>query len=492
MRSTLFLTLCLLIPIIYSKMLSRPNRQMLESPTATLRLYQDFKTQEHVSYSYDEDRIRFALFKKNAQLVSDLNSKKGETAQYELNAFSALSIEEKIQLGEVNVTGKLKTDQYPDPPSRPYLELETKKVPKRTLWVKRGAVTPVKDRGACKSTWAFAMVDAIETDYKIKSGRLREFSAQELIDCTYVKSCRTYCVCPSIPKDGCAGGNSHDGLSYVRVNRGGELAASADYPYTGSSGDCRADHTKNAAIAYKIAGSIGGGRGIRPYFNYVESEAISLLSEGPLVMAMKMTEPFYQYGGGIYKDLNCKNQNFGYLQMAGVGYTEKYTLVKNSWGTGWGDKGFIKMARNYDHCGLYICNLRVKLVPTGEKDEGEDDQATNYDPGDEDGYYDEDEFRDWRNENDRQGREDQSKSRQDFYRNRECYGDSHKHCRKEFCVYEEFAGRYCRKTCEIGRCGKEKDCDCKDKWDACWNAHCRSYDFSQQWCRKTCKICSCD
>merc|ERR1712013_202911 len=39
--------------------------------------------------------------------------------------------------------------------------------------------------------------------------------------------------------------------------------------------------------------------------------------------------------------------------VTAVGYTPQFVLVKNSWGTGWGDKGFVKFTRNYNNCGLF-------------------------------------------------------------------------------------------------------------------------------------------
>ena len=91
-----------------------------------------------------------------------------------------------------------------------------------------------------------------------------------------------------------------------------------------------------------------------------------------------MTNKLQQYKSGILKDTTC--HNWVNHAVTAVGYTEMYILLKNSWGTSWGDSGFVKMARNHDNCQLYTYSSYPKLEVTGVQDEGEDDAATDYNP----------------------------------------------------------------------------------------------------------------
>ena len=57
---------------------------------------------------------------------------------------------------------------------------------------------------------------------------------------------------------------------------------------------------------------------------------------------------------GIYRNIQCPKTTNHAVLIVGYG-TEKgqdYWLVKNSWGTYWGDEGYIKMARNINICGI--------------------------------------------------------------------------------------------------------------------------------------------
>ena len=70
---------------------------------------------------------------------------------------------------------------------------------------------------------------------------------------------------------------------------------------------------------------------------------------------------------GIYREEQCSTQNLDHAVLA-IGYGveeetgEEYWLVKNSWGTGWGEEGYFKIARNKGNmCGI-ATNANFPLV----------------------------------------------------------------------------------------------------------------------------------
>ena len=68
------------------------------------------------------------------------------------------------------------------------------------------------------------------------------------------------------------------------------------------------------------------------------------LLSGAVAVAFKVQSGFNYYKKGIYKDPSCPQRSPSHAVLA-TGYGPNYIWVKNSWGVGWGDKGFIKFAR---------------------------------------------------------------------------------------------------------------------------------------------------
>lgn len=343
--------LCLLaVSLAYEDALSL----ILKSPKATLKLYGDFKAKENLRFGVGEDRMRYRLFRKNAEFVAASNQAQ-DGATYGLNFFSALTEEEKRQYLGLNVTDRIAGAEAP-------LTLSVSSVPDSKLWTNEDSVSAVKNQGGCGSCWTFAAVGGLETRYKVKSGRLRSFAEQEFLDCVYPP-----------PKDGCNGGWPDNAYIYSK-NAGGRLAATADYPYKASDGSCMASSTPNSLKAFKITGYQLATVG--------ESGNIEALATGSLSMAFEVTGKFQQYQGGILKDNTCTGRiNHG---VTGVGYTSHYVLVKNSWGPGWGDHGFVKFSRNWDNCDLFQYSSFPVLSSTGSSDSGADDKATDYHASDDD------------------------------------------------------------------------------------------------------------
>merc|ERR1712226_1242565 len=65
---------------------------------------------------------------------------------------------------------------------------------------------------------------------------------------------------------------------------------------------------------------------------------------------------FQHYSGGIYSDPNCRYGQLNHAVLL-VGYNKDswgqgYWIVKNSWGSGWGQGGYIHMKMGENSCGL--------------------------------------------------------------------------------------------------------------------------------------------
>merc|ERR1712055_402945 len=388
-------------------------RELLKSPKDTLKLYSAYKAEENLEFRKGEDGMRFRLFRANAEFVADINEQSEDTV-FGLNFFSAMTPEEKQQYLGLNITGH--EPNLAAPASSGF------RAPAEKLWTNEGAVTQVFNQGSCGSCWTWGAVGGLETRYKLASGKLRKFAEQEYLDCTYSDS-----------KDGCRGGWPDHCYDYSKRN-GGRLAASKDYTYRAKDSSCRAGSYKNAAISHKIMGHVSVGS--------TESANIKALSTGSLSVAFEVTDYFHQYRGGVIKDTTCRGRpNHA---VTAVGYSPKFVLVKNSWGTGWGDKGFVKFARGHSNCGLFAYASYPKLESTGRSDPNPSDGATPYRPDGDDGPAP----------------------------NPTCE-DKAMDCTKAYCKWESMRNKWCQKTC--GTCNDDgnDDGECPNGTVRCNDGICR-------------------
>merc|ERR1711973_91610 len=347
----IFLALCLVATAFAAE---DALRGILRSPKDTLLLYGEYKAQENLKFRASEDRMRFRLFRSNAQLVAEANEE-GGSAVFGLNFFSALTEDEKQQYLGLNVTGHGENPLH--------VSSSGFKAPVKKLWTNEGAVTEVKNQGSCGSCWTFGAVGGLESRYKAHSGVLRNFAEQEYLDCVY----------EGLDRDGCNGGWPDDCYTYSKYN-GGRLAATKDYHYGPVDVKCEAANKPNALVAYKITGFQNVRAG--------ERSNIAALATGSLAVAFEVTNYFQQYSKGIIKDTTCSGRpNHA---VTAVGYTDKFVLVKNSWGSGWGDQGFVKFARNYHNCGLFEYSSYPTLKSTGKQDTSPADKETSYRPSEDD------------------------------------------------------------------------------------------------------------
>jgi len=271
--------------------------------------------------SYDtveEYAKRLTIFSTNMDKVNKMNAEhvliNGE-AVFGVTPFSDLSPEEfkKFYLGyKPSNSTKPRVDVHIDGP-----------IANDVDWVSQGAVTPVKDQGRCGSCWAFSATAAIESYAKLAGQSLQVLSAQQINSCD--------------KRDGgCNGGNTETAYEYVKS--AGGIESERDYPYTsggGSTGSCKFQSSK---IAVTISGYHSVSRG--------ESALKQALNAGPASVCLAASS-WQSYSGGILS--RCDNQVDHCVQATGYSGSS-YWRIRNSWGTGWGESGFIRLAQGSDLC----------------------------------------------------------------------------------------------------------------------------------------------
>jgi hypothetical protein len=190
-------------------------------------------------------------------------------------------------------------------------------------WVSKGAVTPVKDQGECGSCWAFSATAAIESYAHLAGKGLKVLSAEQINQCDKEDG-------------GCNGGNTESAYEYVKCAGGIEL--DSDYPYTSGGGRTGRCKFNSGRIAVSISGYHSVRRG--------ESALKSALNEGPASLCLA-AQSWQDYEGGILE--KCDNEVDHCVQ--GTGYSgSSYWRIRNSWGTRWGERGFIRIAQGKDLC----------------------------------------------------------------------------------------------------------------------------------------------
>ncbi len=194
-------------------------------------------------------------------------------------------------------------------------------------WLAAKKVSSVKHQGTCGSCWAFTSAAVFEANYLIRNNKLIDMSEQQILDCAYDRR----------GKDaGSCNGGWYGHVFYWLTQQHGVSEGKA--PYQGKGSVCRT----GLPTKYKVAawGYVRPDAGIPT--NQQMKEA--LCKYGPLAACVKVTPAFQAYRSGIFdehartsgpRDINHA------ITIVGWDDNKKAWLVKNSWGTRWGDKGYV-------------------------------------------------------------------------------------------------------------------------------------------------------
>jgi parallel beta-helix repeat protein len=214
-------------------------------------------------------------------------------------------------------------------------------------------VTAVRDQGGCGSCWAFSVVGAVEAVNNIRYDN--PYLDLDLSEQYLVSDCYSNGTCcggwpnialrfiqeEGIPDEGCMPYVDGTGCSCS----GGECQGNCNY---NTGGEC-SDVTCSERCADWQSRLVNIDTS-----DYVPNNPQSIkeyiLGKGPLSVVMGIGSYYGGYwDGDIYR---CTNDNGTNHALVVVGYDDAggYWIIKNSWGTDWGDNGYFKVG--YGECNI--------------------------------------------------------------------------------------------------------------------------------------------
>ena len=227
-----------------------------------------------------------------------------------------------------NAAAGLKTAPPPD---------VREELPAYVNWKEQGGITAIKDQGHCGSCYAFASCALIESHYLRTQNITLDLSEQYFMMKTKVANLF----------GGCKGNNLWI-CAATCIAFGAPLEEKC--PYLAEEQACPDDCGQKYRAFCMISSGVDGFKK-------------ALANDGPIVAGFMVYEDFRDYTGGVYRYTTGSFLGGHAILIVGYNDAQQYWIVKNSWGTDWGEPCDGKSGeRGYFRIGFNECMIEMPLM----------------------------------------------------------------------------------------------------------------------------------
>ena len=284
----------------------------------------------------DDGRFMHMLvnWRDNDNLIAETN---GRNLSYALghNQFSALNRDEfRSLMNFENNRALFDTDINADNTNflRGPVTLEA---PTSVDWRTKGVVSPVQDQGQAGTCYSFSTTAAVESERAIKSGVLTKLSEQQIVDCSTFKN--------GGPNMGVNGGQISATFDWIGKTNG--LCTEAAYPYVSGT-------TKTTGTCQKTCSDVAGSDVQSVFEVPIKSDAdmMTAISNAVVSIAIEADESSFQlYKSGVFTG-SCGTTLDHAVALVGYGPSSNgdYYILRNSWGSSWGQSGYMLIGKGND------------------------------------------------------------------------------------------------------------------------------------------------
>nr|AHX24182.1 cathepsin C [Sinonovacula constricta] len=303
---------------------------------------------QKVKVHTDLPRLTGYKYQSDIELIKTINQGQNSWKAVQYPQFENMDFEDMIRMA-----GGRKSRIHNKPSPAPITQeqhQQLKSLPAEFDWRNvdgSNFVSPIRNQASCGSCYAFSSLAMNEARVRILTNNTRQpvFSTQDIVECSEYSQ-------------GCEGG-----FPYLIGGKYAEdfgLVEESCNPYKGRDDACST--VPNCPREYSTRYEYVGG------FYGACNEAlmrINLVKYGPMAVAFEVYNDFMHYKSGVYHHTGAVNK-FNPFEITNhavllVGYgtdtsdmnnPKDYWIVKNGWGTGWGEDDYFRILRGVDECSI--------------------------------------------------------------------------------------------------------------------------------------------